>query len=87
MALNYALAFIFYLLLTSPYMFSGLRGEEMSNMNDEHVYEIDYRGPETHSHLPPPKTLDQKPHIHHHKLAKRSRNIASNNFYIHTNGN
>ncbi|XP_010253574.1 PREDICTED: uncharacterized protein LOC104594796 [Nelumbo nucifera] len=32
---------------------------------DREVYEIDYRGPETHSYNPPPKRSGGRPFIHH----------------------
>ncbi|RVW39827.1 hypothetical protein CK203_074605 [Vitis vinifera] len=50
-----------FLLLSAPY-FS--RGElDMSDKNPE-IYEIDYRGPETHSYIPPPNRSGGLPFIH-----------------------
>ncbi|XP_021847389.1 uncharacterized protein [Spinacia oleracea] len=77
MELKYSMIFsilIFHLLL-SPYTLSG--GKEISKLNDEDVYEIDYRGPETHSHLPPPKRLKRNPYIHH-KVVTKSKQRAAN---------
>ncbi|KFK24767.1 hypothetical protein AALP_AA8G022300 [Arabis alpina] len=49
---------VIYLLVAVPCLVK----EEM----DSEVYEIDYRGPETHNSRPPPETLhDKPPHIHH----------------------
>ncbi|KAJ0234887.1 Transmembrane protein [Hirschfeldia incana] len=40
---------------------------------DSNVYEIDYRGPETHNSRPPPETLHGKrPFIHHKTSAAGS---------------
>ncbi|CBI32703.3 unnamed protein product, partial [Vitis vinifera] len=53
--------FLLFLLLSAPY-FS--RGElDMSDKNPE-IYEIDYRGPETHSYIPPPNRSGGLPFIH-----------------------
>ncbi|KAK7245155.1 hypothetical protein RIF29_39990 [Crotalaria pallida] len=43
--------FFLFLILTLPY-FS--RGGSRSEVLDSEMYEIDYRGPETHSSVPPP---------------------------------
>ncbi|XP_074312076.1 uncharacterized protein LOC141647685 [Silene latifolia] len=48
----------------APYAFSVRARELAEVVSDEDVYEIDYRGPETHSHLPPPKKLGGAPYIH-----------------------
>lgn len=34
---------------------------------DSEIYEIDYRGPETHSFVPPPNHSHGKTHSPHHK--------------------
>ncbi|XAR69050.1 hypothetical protein NMG60_11000503 [Bertholletia excelsa] len=55
-----SIAFFFLvLLLTTPCFSQG--GLEVSKVDSE-VYEIDYKGPETHSHNPPPSQS-------HHKLS------------------
>ncbi|CAA7034066.1 unnamed protein product [Microthlaspi erraticum] len=44
-----------------------------SEKTDSEVYEIDYRGPETHNSRPPPETLHGKtPYIHHKTSAAGS---------------
>ncbi|OIW11203.1 hypothetical protein TanjilG_28294 [Lupinus angustifolius] len=44
-------SFFLILILTLPYFsIGGTRSEAM----DSEIYEIDYRGPETHSSVPPP---------------------------------
>ncbi|CAN8257306.1 unnamed protein product [Cochlearia groenlandica] len=49
--------FVMCLLLAVPCFAIGSESE---------VYEIDYRGPETHNSIPPSETLHGKPpHIHH----------------------
>ncbi|KAL0728699.1 hypothetical protein Bca4012_024792 [Brassica carinata] len=57
-----------YLLLAAPCF--ALEGSENTNSD---VYEIDYRGPETHNSRPPPETLHGKrPFIHHKTSAAGS---------------
>ncbi|KAL5546197.1 hypothetical protein UlMin_005884 [Ulmus minor] len=47
---------IFFLFLfASPFLSKG---------ESEEIYEIDYRGPETHSSIPPPDHTHGKPWIH-----------------------
>ncbi|MGV7468016.1 hypothetical protein PJI21_28965, partial [Mycobacterium kansasii] len=55
-------AILIVFLLFAPYTFSGAR-DLGGVVRDEEVYQIDYKGPETHSHLPPPK-LGKGPYIH-----------------------
>nr|VDC84583.1 unnamed protein product [Brassica rapa] len=56
-----------YLLLVAPCFAIG-----SENTNSD-VYEIDYRGPETHNSRPPPETLHGKrPFIHHKTSAAGS---------------
>ncbi|XP_062168270.1 uncharacterized protein LOC133874383 [Alnus glutinosa] len=50
--------FFLFLLLSLPYFSTG--GSEV----DLEVYQIDYRGPETHSSTPPPDHSHGKPLIH-----------------------
>ncbi|XP_010490780.1 PREDICTED: uncharacterized protein LOC104768481 isoform X2 [Camelina sativa] len=52
---------IIYLLLAVPCFAKG------SEQTDSEVYEIDYRGPETHNSRPPPETIHGKPPYIHHK--------------------
>ncbi|CAA0400340.1 unnamed protein product [Arabidopsis thaliana] len=55
---------IIYLLLVVPCFAKG------SEQTDSEVYEIDYRGPETHNSRPPPETMHGKPpYIHHNTSA------------------
>ncbi|KMS96976.1 hypothetical protein BVRB_7g179830 isoform B [Beta vulgaris subsp. vulgaris] len=75
MELKYSCVFailIFYLLVT-PYIFSAIR-----NLNDEDVYEIDYRGPETHSRLPPPDRMKRGPPYIHHKAVTKFEQRPAN---------
>nr|XP_048321597.1 uncharacterized protein LOC107404226 [Ziziphus jujuba var. spinosa] len=50
--------FLFLLLLSAPYYVGG----ESDAVGNE-IYEIDYRGPETHSSIPPPDHSHGKPLI------------------------
>ncbi|KAL8140641.1 hypothetical protein V2J09_006662 [Rumex salicifolius] len=36
-----------------------------SSLSGSQVYDIDYRGPETHSHLPPPNGHRKNPFVRH----------------------
>ncbi|KAI5425950.1 hypothetical protein KIW84_031683, partial [Lathyrus oleraceus] len=54
--------FLFLILMTLPYFSKG--GSEALNSE---IYEIDYRGPETHSFVPPPNHSHGKIHSPHHK--------------------
>lgn len=61
---------MFFLLINAYYTFKHNKGSEKM---DSEVYEIDYRGPETHNSRPPPETLHGKPpHIHHKTSAAGS---------------
>ncbi|XP_024028754.1 uncharacterized protein LOC21407167 [Morus notabilis] len=53
---------IFFLFLFAAPYFS--RGEYSDALDSNEVYEIDYRGPETHSSIPPPDHSHGKPWIH-----------------------
>ncbi|XP_041023062.1 uncharacterized protein LOC121264083 [Juglans microcarpa x Juglans regia] len=55
---------LLFLLITVPYFSRGSCREL-----DTEVYEIDYRGPETHSSIPPPDRSRGKPPLIHRKTA------------------
>ncbi|KAK3021358.1 hypothetical protein RJ639_045991 [Escallonia herrerae] len=40
---------------------------------DSEIYDIDYRGPETHSYLPPPNLYDRKHGVHQERSMKHRR--------------
>ncbi|XP_055808308.1 uncharacterized protein LOC129876852 [Solanum dulcamara] len=40
---------------------------------DSQIYEIDYRGPETHTYIPPPKGSRGKHNFHHQSMLKHHR--------------
>ncbi|KAH7865661.1 hypothetical protein Vadar_009444 [Vaccinium darrowii] len=66
------LLFLF-LLLTPPCFSKG--GLDIS---DSGIYDIDYRGPETHSYRPPPNRSINKPAMEHRKFkALRAGNGAT----------
>ncbi|KAK2418101.1 hypothetical protein QL285_040330 [Trifolium repens] len=57
--------FLLFLIVTLPYFSRG--GSETL---DSEIYEIDYKGPETHSFVPPHDHSSGKPHSpHHHKTS------------------
>ncbi|KAF8036085.1 hypothetical protein BT93_C1931 [Corymbia citriodora subsp. variegata] len=56
-----AAVFFLLLLLSSPHFSTG----NLNGSNDSGVYDIDYRGPETHSSsIPPPTHSRRRPWIH-----------------------
>uniref|UniRef100_A0A2P2J9U2 Uncharacterized protein n=2 Tax=Rhizophora mucronata TaxID=61149 RepID=A0A2P2J9U2_RHIMU len=59
--------FLLSLFLATPYPSKG----RSSDVADPEIYEIDYRGPQTHSKLPPPAHSRGWPRIH------RGSNVAS----------
>ncbi|KAJ0235101.1 Transmembrane protein [Hirschfeldia incana] len=52
-------------LLLAVYCFVAIGSEN----TDSEVYEIDYRGPETHNSRPSPETAHGKPPFIHHKAS------------------
>ncbi|GMI84734.1 hypothetical protein HRI_002142700 [Hibiscus trionum] len=44
---------------------------------DKEVYEIDYRGPETHSSIPPPGNSHHHRHLIHRKVGNSSPHKSS----------
>ncbi|KAF3960086.1 hypothetical protein ACB098_09G022000 [Castanea mollissima] len=68
--------FFLFLLFTVPYL---SRGE--SDRLDLEVYQIDYRGPETHSSTPPPAHHHVKPWIHRETAvaARKSKGLKGGN--------
>ncbi|CAF2118263.1 unnamed protein product [Brassica rapa] len=56
--------FLMYLLFVVP-CFVAIASEN----TDSEVYEIDYRGPETHNSRPSPETSHGKPPFIHHKTS------------------
>lgn len=53
-------------------MFNILAGEENLYQNSE-IYEIDYKGPETHSYIPPPEKSGGRPFVHRQGANARAR--------------
>ncbi|KAL5740744.1 hypothetical protein ACOSQ2_029924 [Xanthoceras sorbifolium] len=82
-----SLFLLFLLLLSTP--FSSKGGSVVAAVDSE-VYEIDYRGPETHSSIPPPDHSRGKPMIHREGAMEppkckglRGCNVAANGKKIH----
>lgn len=51
-------------------------------MDPAEVYVIDYRGPETHSYIPPPNRSGGRPHVHHRNvvvLHRKSKALTAAN--------
>ncbi|XP_057428151.1 uncharacterized protein LOC130721376 [Lotus japonicus] len=55
---TFTTCFFLFLILALPHF---LRGESEALLHSE-IYEIDYRGPETHSSVPPPHHSGGHPH-------------------------
>ncbi|KAL5711378.1 hypothetical protein ACHQM5_021842 [Ranunculus cassubicifolius] len=58
------------LCLARPTLSRGLHHKEES---DNDVYEIDYRGPETHSFVPPPDRSHSNPLVHDESVMARHK--------------
>ncbi|XP_010558269.1 PREDICTED: uncharacterized protein LOC104826977 [Tarenaya hassleriana] len=60
------------------YLFLAVKGT--SGEKGMEVYEIDYRGPETHNSRPPPENMHGKPpYIHHKSSAADHDHLGGNN--------
>ncbi|OAY42647.1 uncharacterized protein LOC110620768 isoform X2 [Manihot esculenta] len=72
--------FLLFLLLVMPYISRGV-----SQVEDSGIYEIDYRGPETHSSArPPPGRSHGRPFFHGDQAAAyKSKAIGENAKKIH----
>ncbi|PIA38613.1 hypothetical protein AQUCO_02700082v1 [Aquilegia coerulea] len=77
-------AFLVLITLTRPTFSRVGPGDHAEDLDKEVVYEIDYRGPETHSFVPPPDRSNGSPFVHHesvmahHKLKDpRGRKIGN----------
>ncbi|XP_050383732.1 uncharacterized protein LOC126800406 [Argentina anserina] len=77
-------------LLTTPFFAKGTGISEMVDSTTE-VYEIDYRGPETHSSIPPPGHLHGKkkpspsPSVIHKESvtgSPKSKRFRGGNYYM-----
>ncbi|XAR50996.1 hypothetical protein NMG60_11005487 [Bertholletia excelsa] len=66
---SFTIIFTLFLLLASSCLSEGEL--DVANMDSE-IYDIDYRGPETHSHLPPPSRSGGR-HHHIHPESTRAR--------------
>ncbi|CAN4117031.1 unnamed protein product [Withania somnifera] len=70
------------LLLVSPSFSSSSGKMELSNVDTSEIYEIDYRGPETHTNIPPPRGGRHNSHhqgmLCHHKATKPGKNGKKN---------
>ncbi|KAJ4704856.1 putative Transmembrane protein [Melia azedarach] len=82
---TFTIFFLLFLLLASPFLSTGGTVELGSE-----VYEIDYRGPETHSSIPPPDHSSGKPTVHRESTAMapkckglRGCNVGGNAKKIH----
>ncbi|KAG5584411.1 hypothetical protein H5410_044845 [Solanum commersonii] len=63
----------FLLLLVSPSYSSSSGKMDLSKVDTSEIYEIDYRGPETHTNIPPPRGGRHNSHqgmLFHHKPTK-----------------
>ncbi|KAJ9181608.1 hypothetical protein P3X46_009723 [Hevea brasiliensis] len=66
--------FLLFLLLVLPYISRG-----GSEVEESEIYDIDYRGPETHSSaMPPPGSSHGRPFIHGDQAAMAARKSKGN---------
>ncbi|KAJ8570687.1 hypothetical protein K7X08_037659 [Anisodus acutangulus] len=63
---------IFLIFLLISLCSSSARKMDLLNM-DSGIYEIDYRGPETHTYIPPPKGSRGKHNFHHQSMLKHRK--------------
>ncbi|XP_015086661.1 uncharacterized protein LOC107029730 [Solanum pennellii] len=70
----------FLLLLASPSLSSSSGKMDLSKVNASEIYEIDYRGPETHTKIPPPRGGRHNSHhqLFHHNATKPGKNGKKN---------
>ncbi|XP_062117182.1 uncharacterized protein LOC133831038 isoform X2 [Humulus lupulus] len=74
---SFTLIFILFLFATLPYFSTG------AIVVDSHeIYEIDYRGPETHSSIPPPDHSNGKPRVHRQSSWGHPNNPKSKTTYL-----
>ncbi|CAN4121578.1 unnamed protein product [Withania somnifera] len=69
---------VIFLLLVAPSFPSSSGKMDLSNVDMSGIYEIDYRGPETHTNIPPPRGGRHNSHhqemLFHHKATKPVKN-------------
>uniref|UniRef100_M0ZNC4 Transmembrane protein n=1 Tax=Solanum tuberosum TaxID=4113 RepID=M0ZNC4_SOLTU len=83
MELKFSFIVIFLLLLLVSPSFSSSSGKmDLSKVDTSEIYEIDYRGPETHTNIPPPRGGRHNSHhqgmLFHHKPIKPGKNGKKN---------
>ncbi|KAF8397651.1 hypothetical protein HHK36_016571 [Tetracentron sinense] len=64
--------FVLFLLLLLAWPNISLGGPDAADLNSD-IYEIDYRGPETHSYVPPPNRSGRKPPLHSESVVARPK--------------
>ncbi|KAI3957462.1 hypothetical protein MKW98_003183 [Papaver atlanticum] len=67
-----AFGFILVLVLSRPILSQGIRSNVVELMKSDEIYEIDYRGPETHSKRIPPPDRSGNGHFNRHKTTSIS---------------
>ncbi|KAI3832134.1 hypothetical protein MKX03_001496 [Papaver bracteatum] len=74
-----AFGFILALVLSRPILSQGIRSNVVELMkSDEKIYEIDYRGPETHSKRIPPPDRSGNGHFNRHKTTSTVKKSSVN---------
>ncbi|KAH0635578.1 hypothetical protein KY289_035493 [Solanum tuberosum] len=79
---SFIVIFFLLLLLVSPSFSSSSGKMDLSKVDTSEIYEIDYRGPETHTNIPPPRGGRHNSHhqgmLFHHKPTKLGKNGKKN---------
>ncbi|KAL0333349.1 UNVERIFIED_CONTAM: hypothetical protein Sangu_1491100 [Sesamum angustifolium] len=68
---------LFFLLLLGAVPAFSIGRLHAKNMGTE-IYDIDYRGPETHTYIPPPNRAGPRPRIHYQTSMARRRSKLRN---------
>ncbi|KAF4382149.1 uncharacterized protein LOC115708859 [Cannabis sativa] len=74
---TFILIFILFLFSTHPYFSTGAMV-----VDSEEIYEIDYRGPETHSSIPPPDHSRGKHRVHRQSSWGHPNNPKTKTTYL-----
>ncbi|KAL7596453.1 uncharacterized protein LOC111893118 [Lactuca sativa] len=80
---RFTTVFLLFLLFAMPAFSRGRLKLPIAKVNSE-IYEIDYRGPETHSYMPPPNesggvNTNGGPMKHHKASHSRSKTLSTEN--------
>ncbi|RZC70373.1 hypothetical protein C5167_033488 [Papaver somniferum] len=78
-----AFGFILVLFLSRPILSQGIRSNVVELMKSDEIYEIDYRGPETHSKRIPPPDRSGNGHFNRHKTTSSTSIVKKSSVNDH----